>query len=157
MRATIDAYEAGADAPARAIVGLTPEDLDATPIAGTWSIRQIVVHLWESEVAAVHRMRRIAAEDLPLLIAYDESAMASRLHYESADLDLVTRMFADLRRFTAAWLRTMPAEVFPRVGIHNQRGKVSLAEMVRMYVEHLDGHMHHLRTKRSLLGKPLAG
>lgn len=155
MVEAIDAYERGAEVPASAIVGLSNEELDALPIPGTWSIRQIVVHLLESELAAVHRMRRIAAEDHPLLIAYDESALASNLRYERCDLTLVTRMFADLRRFAAAWLRTMPPEAFARAGIHNQRGKVSLGEMVRMYVAHLEGHMAHLRKKRDLLGKPL--
>ena len=155
MNDAIDAYERGAQVPARAIEGLADADVDATPIPGTWSIRQIVVHLLESELAAVHRMRRIAGENVPLLIAYDESALATNLHYERCDLTLVTRMFADLRLFTAAWLRTMPPEAFTRVGIHNQRGKISLAEMVRMYVAHLEGHMTHLRKKRDLLGKPL--
>lgn len=155
MNDVIDAYERGAETPAGAIAGLSPAELDALPIPGTWSIRQIVVHLLESELAAVHRMRRIGAEESPLLIAYDESALARGLHYERCDLALATRMFADLRRFTAAWLRTMPPEAFARVGIHNLRGKVSLGEMVGMYVAHLNGHMTHLRKKRALLGKPM--
>lgn len=155
MNDAIDAYELGAQVPARAIEGLSDADVDAIPIPGTWSIRQIVVHLLESELAAVHRMRRIAGEDVPLLIAYDESALATNLRYERCDLALVTRMFADLRVFTAAWLRSMPPAAFERVGIHNRRGKVTLGEMVQMYVAHLEGHMVHLRKKRELLGKPL--
>lgn len=155
IRAEIDRYEAGADVPRRAIQGLSAQDLDATPIPGTWTIRQIVVHLLESELAAVHRMRRIAAEERPLIIAYDESLLADRLDYAHEDVDRVCELFAILRRWNAPWLRRMPAETFGRAGVHNQRGLVTLADMVRMYVKHLDGHMVHLRKKRELLGKPL--
>jgi hypothetical protein len=59
-RTLIDRFEAGADIPLRAIAGLSPAELDAFPVPGTWSIRQIIVHLWESDLAASHRMRRIS-------------------------------------------------------------------------------------------------
>lgn len=155
-RALIDLYEAGATVPAAAIVGLSASELDALPIPGTWSIRQIIVHLWESDLAATHRMRRIVAEDVPLLIAYDETACAKHLSYEREDLTRVCRLFDDNRRMTADLLRRLPDAAFARVGIHNQRGKVSLADFVQLYVDHIRGHMVHLLRKREMLGKPLA-
>ncbi len=151
----IDQYEAGATTPAAAIVGLSPDELNAVPVPGTWSIRQIVVHLWESDTAASHRMRRIAAEDLPLIIAYDETAMADKLSYDREDLARVCRLFEENRRWTASWLRRTPESDFARAGVHNRRGKVTLSEIVGMYVDHLRGHMAHLLRKRELLGKPL--
>jgi len=152
----IAAYEARADIPARAIQGLTPEQLNAHPVPGTWSIQQIVVHLLDSDLAATHRMRRIAAEDLPLLIAYDESRMAERLAYDRADPALVAKLFELNRRFTAQWLRTLPPPAFDREGIHNQVGKFSLARLVQMYTDHVDHHLKFLRDKRAKLGAPLA-
>lgn len=152
---SIERYARGGPELTASIQGLTRDDLLAFPIPGTWSIQQIVVHLWESELAAVHRMRRIAAEDKPLLIAYDETALATHLGYEHADIRVVCRMFEDLRAFTAAWLMTLPADAFARQGVHNQRGLVTLEEMVGLYAKHVDGHMVHLRKKRELLGKPL--
>ena len=147
-RTLIDRYETGADVPARAIVGLTPEQLDAHPVPGTWSIRQIIVHLLESELAAMHRMRRIAGEELPLIIAYDESAMAANLLYEREDLGTVTDLFAALRHWNAAWLRRMPDAAFQKKGVHNQRGLLSLGEMVGMYVDHLEHHMKFVHQKK---------
>lgn len=154
-RSHIDAFEAGATIPARAIAGLTREQLNAIPIPDTWSIQQIVVHLWESDAAAVHRMRRIAAEDTPLIIAYDETALARSLFYEDEDLARICRMFEDGRRMTAALLRRLPDSSFERAGVHNQRGKVTLAQFVELYVGHLRGHMTHLLKKRAMLGAPL--
>jgi hypothetical protein len=154
-RTLIDRFEAGADVPARAIAGLSMADLDALPVPGTWSIRQIIVHLWESDLAASHRMRRIVAEETPLLIAYDETACAKHLFYEHEDMTRVCRLFDDNRRMAAGLLRRLPDSAFERVGIHNQRGKVTLGEMVSIYVDHVRGHMTHLVKKRGLLGKPL--
>lgn len=151
----ITQYEADADVPAKAIAGLSPEELDALPIPGTWSIRQIIVHLWDSDLAATHRMRRIIAEDNPLLIAYDETAAAKNLFYQHEDLTRVCRLFDDNRRMTAAMLRRLPAEAFARPGVHNQRGKVLLGDLVHLYVEHIRGHMKHLLKKREMLGKPI--
>ncbi len=154
-RTIIDRYENGSDVPARAIAGLTREQLLATPIPGTWSIQQIVVHLLESDLAATHRMRRVIGEENPLLIAYDESALARSLFYEHEDLERVCRIFADNRRMTAGVLRRLPDSAFERTGVHNLSGKVTLARFVEMYVNHLRGHMTHLLRKRELLGSPL--
>ncbi len=147
-------YEAGADALTRWAAGLSREQLLATPIAGTWSMQQLVVHMLESELAAVHRMRRIVAEETPLLIAYDETLAARNLGYDNADVAHVARLFAMLRAFAVAWLKTLPPEAFDRVGVHNQRGKVTLAAMVAMYAEHAEHHEKFAGAKRVALGVP---
>lgn len=154
-RALIDRYEAGAELLAPAIAGLSNAELDAHPIAGTWTIRQIVVHLLESELAAAHRMRRIIAEDRPLVIAYDETRMAESCFYEHEDMVRVCRMFADTRRMMSGVLRRLPDEAFARACVHNQNGLVTLARMVEMYAGHLSHHMKFLLEKRRLLGKPI--
>lgn len=151
----VDRFEAGATVPAKAIAGLTTAELNSIPVPGTWSIQQIIVHLWESDLAAVHRMRRVIAEESPLLISYDESAAAASLFYEHEDLNRVCRLFEDQRRLMAGVLRRLPEAAFARVGIHNTRGKVSLADFVNLYIEHIRGHMTHLLRKRELLGKPV--
>lgn len=145
-------YEAGTDALTRWARGLSREQLLATPIGGTWSMQQLVVHMLESELAAVHRMRRIVAEEMPLLIAYDETLAAKNLGYEKADVAQVAQLFAMLRVFTVAWLKTLPAEAFERAGVHNQRGKITLAAMVAMYAEHAEHHEKFAGAKRVALG-----
>jgi uncharacterized damage-inducible protein DinB len=156
IRGWIERYEAHARTPRQAVAGLSGAELAAFPVPGTWSVQQIVVHLLESDLAATHRMRRIAAEETPLIIAYDETAMASKLRYHEADVALVCDLFELNRRFTASWLRTVPEADFARAGVHNQSGKVTLARMVEGYVNHVEHHMQFVREKRRLLGKPLA-
>lgn len=152
VSAAIDRYASGAATPGRAIAGLSRDQLLAHPVPGTWSIQEIVVHLLDSDLAATHRMRRIAAEEQPLLIAYDETAFAKTLSYDRDDLALVCRLFEVNREFTAAFLRRLPPEAFARTGVHNQTGIRSLLDLVGAYANHVDHHMKFLLEKKKLVG-----
>jgi hypothetical protein len=155
-RSLIEQYEAGAGVPALAIRGLSSEDLDAHPVPGTWSIREIVVHLMDSDLVGSERMKRVIAMEEPSLLGYDETAFARTLGYGSTDVDLASEVFAINRRMTARILRGLPDEAFDRVGHHSERGRETLADLVEGYVGHLEHHMVFLRRKREMLGKPLA-
>ena len=154
-RTMIDEYVRGAAIPAAAIRSLTAGDLDALPVAGTWSIRQIVLHLMDSDLVAADRMKRIIAEDNPALIGFDESAFAQKLFYTDLDASAAAELFRRNRLLMAEILKRLPDSAYLRVGIHNQRGRVTLEQMVELYVRHLDHHMKFLKHKRQLLGKPL--
>lgn len=150
--ALIDRYESGADIPAQRIQGLSEAQLDALPVPGTWSIRQLVVHLYESDMIATDRMRRIAAMNRPLLIGYDQDAFIAKLHPERVDAHMAAQAFALNRHLMVAVLRTLPDEVFSRDGVHNERGLLTLRQLVEGYCEHLDGHLVHLDRKLKALG-----
>ena len=154
-RAIIDEYVRGAVIPAQAIAGLSAADLDALPVPGTWSIRQIVLHLMDSDLIAADRMKRIIAEDQPALIGFDESAFARNLFYTQLDASAAAELFRANRLLMGEILRRLPESAFVRVGMHNQRGRVTLGQLVELYVRHLDHHMKFLKHKRQLLGKPL--
>jgi len=149
--ALIDRYAQGADTPAERILGLTAAELDALPVPGAWTIRQLVVHLYESDMIAADRMRRIAAMDRPLIIAYDQDAFIERLHPERLDAQLAAQGFAVNRRLMTAVLRALPEDAFDRDGVHNERGLITLRDLVRGYCDHLDGHLVHLDRKLDVL------
>jgi hypothetical protein len=39
--------------------------------------------------------------------------------------------------------------------MHNERGRLTLGELVDLYVAHVNHHLGFIRHKRQLLGKPL--
>lgn len=157
IQSALTAYIRGADALHHAVKGLTHADLTApSPAdAGVWTIKQVVVHLWHSDLAATHRMSRIACEEKPLLIAYDETAFASALHYNEVDTETVCELFRLNRIHTHQMLERLDEACFGRQGVHNQRGLVSLEDMLNLYVDHVRHHMEFIRRKRVALGKPL--
>jgi len=156
MHPLLPRYVAGANALESAVRGLDHAEMIATPAGpdlGLWSIKQVVVHLWHSDLAATHRMCRIACEEKPLLIAYDETAFANSLHYNELDTRTVCEVFRLNRFHTAQILELLPSEAFARQGVHNQRGLVSLGDMLQIYIDHLEHHLKFIAKKRAALGK----
>jgi hypothetical protein len=154
-RTMVEQYAKGARYVVEAIKGLAREDFLAVPVPGTWSIQQIVIHLMDSDLIAADRMKRIIAEENPAIIGYDEAAFAQKLHYDKLDPFVAAEIFRQNRELMAVILRNLPDAAFNRTGLHNERGKISLKELVEMYVQHLDHHLGFLRHKRQLLGKTL--
>ena len=151
-RSMIERYAAGAGVVADAVRDVTREQALAVPIPGKWSIQQLAVHLLDSDLVATDRIKRIAAERRPLLIAYDENLWMTRLPVESFDLKKVGELFRLNRELTASMLRALPEEAFARDGVHNERGLLTLADLVAGYVEHLEHHMAFMDAKRRALG-----
>ena len=143
-RELIERYVAGGARLSEAIAGLTPAQLNAVPVPGTWSIQQIVLHMMDSDLIASDRMKRVAAEDNPTLIGYDETAFGRNLFYDQLDPHLACDIFAKNRLLTAEILKRLPPASFERAGNHNERGRVTLADLLTTYVEHLDHHLKFL-------------
>jgi uncharacterized damage-inducible protein DinB len=154
-RDLVEQYAAGADRLAQSIVGLTRDDLAARPVPGTWSIQQIVLHVMDSDLISSDRMKRVIAEETPTLIGFDETAFARALFYDALDAATAADVFAKNRRLTSEILGRVPEEAFERFGTHNERGRVTLTQLVQGMVDHLEHHLRFLREKRRLLGKPL--
>jgi uncharacterized damage-inducible protein DinB len=151
----LEKYSHGADLIRSAIKGLTPKELQAFPVPGTWSIQQIVVHMLDSDLIATHRMKRIIAEDNPLLIGYDETKFTKSLFYEKEPLEEVLTLFDLNRAQMTRIFKQLTDTAFQRHGTHNERGTVRLGELIEDYVGHVDHHLKFVKQKRELLGKPL--
>ncbi len=151
----IHQYEQGGASLAKAIEGLSPAQLSAHPADGTWSIQQIVIHLMESDAIAIDRMKRIIAEDRPLLLGYDESKFAQRLFPDEQPAADAVAVFGLSRSLFARVLRKLDAADWERDGVHNQSGLVTLAAMLENYIKHLDRHLSFIRDKRRLVAGPV--
>jgi uncharacterized damage-inducible protein DinB len=152
----VEKFAAGASMPARAINGLSKEQLNSFPVPGTWSIQQIVVHLLDSDLMASSRMKRIIAEDHPRLETYDETAFSQRLGYDKLSAQAAAEVFRLHRMLTADLLRHASPDAFKRTADHPEIGELSLGQLVRIYAHHVDHHMVFVQKKRKLLGAPPA-
>jgi len=148
----ITAYLDGPKLLRRVVAGMTRDQLKARPIAGKWSTLEVVGHLVDSEIAYVHRMRRVIAENRPLLIGYDETKFTASLNYNLRDLDAELNLFDALRTQMAFVLKNIPDIAWSRDGVHNERGIETLADLVRIEADHVVHHIRTINDKRVALG-----
>jgi len=152
----IDRYVSGAEIPAKAIAGLTRRQLNSFPIPNTWSIQQIIIHLLDSDLMASVRMKRAIAEDRPTLEVYDETAFSQRLYYDKLSATAAADLFRAHRLLTTDLLRQLPPESFNRMAVHPEIGEITVGQILRMYIHHVQHHLAFIEKKRTLLGAPLA-
>jgi uncharacterized damage-inducible protein DinB len=152
----IQHYADDTDLLRRGIAGLSYAELDARPVAGQWTIRELVWHVVDSDIILGDRMRRVIAEDRPSLIGFDESLFARRLFYWERDVAPAVTLFETNRVILADILRRLQPSDFERVGIHNEAGPLTLQQLLEKTVNHARHHHTFLAEKRTLLGKPLS-
>jgi uncharacterized damage-inducible protein DinB len=138
-----------------AAADLTPEQEQARPGPGEWSIAELVAHLVDSDLVASDRMKRVIAETDPVLLAMDETAWIKRLGSQEMPVEEGVNLFVANRRWTARVLRRCAEADFARAGQHTERGRETLADLLSTYVSHLDHHLRFLYAKRANVGVSL--
>ena len=104
----IDAYLDGPAQLRRVVSRSEHQQLEARPIPGKWSTLEVVCHLVDSEQAWCHRMKRVIAEEKPLLIGYDESRFTASLDYHRHDVKSELALLDGMRLQMALILRGLP-------------------------------------------------
>jgi len=155
-RSKIDAYAAGGGELVKAYEGLSTAHLHTRFADGSWTLHQNAIHLLDSDLIGSDRMKRIACMELPLLVGYDETGFSRLPGSEQLNPFAACELFQKNRAMTATILRALPDATFLRAGIHTENGKVTLAEMVDKYTNHLRHHLVFIAKKRTILEGQLA-
>lgn len=143
-RALIDRYREGPQVVADALAGATDADLDRDPGGGEWSARQVAHHLADSEATSYIRLRRLVAEDDPVIAAYDENLFARHLHYDrpvAASLDVLRAV----RAASAELLDVLTEDEWSRSGTHTDDGPYSVETWLENYAAHAHDHADQIR------------
>ena len=148
----IDNYLAGPRSLRQAVAGLSREQLLARPVAGKWSTLEVVCHLTDFEPIMADRMKRVIAEEKPQLIGADENRFAATLAYHERDVEEELAIMERTRSQMARILRTLPPEALQRVGVHNERGPLSLQNLLTTAINHIPHHVKFIQEKRQALG-----
>jgi uncharacterized damage-inducible protein DinB len=133
---------------ARLIRGVPASKLRKRPAPGKWSVAQIIAHLADSEIARSWRMRQILAAPATPIQAFDQDAWVATGHYEKRDPRKSIELFRMLREANLALLKSISPEQWNHHGMHEERGKETIAHMVRLFAGH---DINHLRQIESIL------
>jgi hypothetical protein len=128
--------------------GLSDDELDRKSADG-WSARQIVHHLADSEMTSAIRLRRLLAEERPVIQGYDEELFSRRLHYDrpiAASLEALRAA----RMTSAEIVAAIGEDEWARAGTHSESGAYSVEDWLNIYAAH--AHEHAEQIKRAVNG-----
>lgn len=146
-------YKRGPLALKKALTGLTAKDLDAHPIKGEWSVREIVCHLADGEQISAVRLRRLLVEDSPLLPGYDAAAYAKKERYDKIPLPVALAAFESARGMSFAVLNNISPADWKRAGTHSEYGPYSVERWLQANANHVINHIKQIMEVREAMGK----
>ena len=143
----VQQYKDGVAKVREALAGATDRELDARPAPDKWTAREIVHHLADSEMTSAIRLRRLIAEDKPVIVGYDQEEFTRRLHYDRP-VEASMRAFAAARETTGELLDRLSEAEWAREGTHSESGHYSVAIWLEIYATHAHGHADQIRRAR---------
>jgi hypothetical protein len=143
--ALVARYRDGAGAFRDAVADVTERELDERAIEGEWTVREIAHHLADSELTSAVRLRRLIAEDGPVIQGYDETAFVRRLHVTERPIASSIDAAAAARASTLTILEALTQDEWARAGTHTDEGAYSVEEWLVSYANHPWDHAEQAR------------
>jgi hypothetical protein len=145
----LERYRTGTSDVEDALAGITDGELDRRPAeADAWTPREVAHHLADSEAMAFIRLRRLIAEDDPLIAGYDEPEWARRLHYDRPIAPSIA-VLAAVRTASLQLLASLTDAEWSRAGTHSDSGPYSVMDWLRIYADHSHDHADQIRAARA--------
>jgi uncharacterized damage-inducible protein DinB len=117
-----------------------------SPEPGKWSISEIVAHLADTELVSAFRFRAIAGgEDGVPIIGYDQNVWAEAGNYRAAKIGDSLKTFFTLREANLRYLQALPESAWNKYGLHSERGRETLRELVVLVAGHDLNHIGQIK------------
>lgn len=132
--------------------GLSHQSLRRRVMPVEFSVLETICHLRDIECDAYEvRIRRILAEDNPMLDDIDGAQLAVERDYNNQNVFAALRSFSVARTRNVEILSNLTADECSRSGNLENTGKVSLVQLVGMIREHDQSHLEELEVIRRRL------
>lgn len=120
------------------------EEPRAMPTEDEWGPAQILAHLRASNFILASRVYMILARVKPPLPAFDERRWAEVAGYARRDVSASLQAYTLLRDELVAMVRTQASDAWVHIGMHEQRGPVTLMDAIVGLVDHEEEHCMQL-------------
>lgn len=120
--------------------------LSHSPGPGKWSVQEIVAHLGDAELVSGFRFRLIAGSDDGVPIqGYDQDRWAATGNYRTVPIEQSLKSFTALREMNVRFLKSLPASAWEKYGLHSERGRETLRDLVTLLAGHDLNHLSQIR------------
>ena len=116
--------------------------LKRRPAPGKWSIAEILAHLAEADLVIGYRIRMILGSPGTPIQAFDQDVWARR--YRTLDARQSLEMLCALRASNLTLLRSLKPRQWKQYGMHQERGKETVARIAEMFAGHDLNHLKQI-------------
>jgi DinB family protein len=145
IRSTVEALARTPERVKQLVGDLDERQLRHKPSPERFSVTEIVLHLRDLDVEGYAvRVRRMLAEERPVLVDVDGQRLAQERKYNEQALAPALQEFAASRRASVAFLRTVVKRDLTRKAQLEPLGTVTLAQLLDRWREHDQEHLVEL-------------
>jgi len=124
-------------------------ELHQSPGKGEWSAAYVIHHLADSDAHFLVRFLNVLAVDRPAIVPFDEESFPVALAYENRSVAISLESIDASRAHLVDILNNVDESAWGRVGIHAERGEMTLSAILQLTTNHRTGHIEQLQ---NLLG-----
>jgi hypothetical protein len=106
---------------------------------------EVCCHLRDSLEIDGERIRRMLGEDDALLRGYDQEALARERNYQNESMPPVLTALRAFSGGLAYVLENLADEEWQRMGRHEERGPMSIAQYAQLVADHVREHVKQIR------------
>jgi len=129
-----------------------PEAWAHRPRPGVWAPVEVLAHLADTELFHGTRLRLMITNERPFLQPFEGARLAERAGYLEWPPQLALERFTTRRAETLELLSGCTANELDRVGMHEKRGEMSVADLVALMLSHDTDHVGQMRERLGLAG-----
>ena len=126
--------------------GVDPSRTTTGYAPGKWSIRDIVLHMADTERVMGYRALHIARADVTPLPSFDENAWTPMAGANARSMESLLAEFEATRRSTVAMLEGLPPEAWTRIGTASGK-PVSVRALAWIIAGHERHHLAIIRER----------
>ncbi len=105
----------------------------------------MLLHIKDSETVAYDRIRRIIAEERPILWYFEQDMWQKNLEYMKQDITLAKNVFLSTRESIIETVEMHLKKQGKKEGVHSRSGVLSLKNQIEFLIRHADKHIKHLK------------
>jgi uncharacterized damage-inducible protein DinB len=138
---------------AKLVKGLDAKGWKRSYGLGKWTIRQIVAHLRDCELAYGVRWRMMISEPDPTLTPFDQDCWASATNYARQDAKQALETLKLLRATNLEMVKLAGKAALARTGNHGEYGTINVGQYLRHMLAHDRNHLGQIEQARAVSGR----
>lgn len=123
---------------------LSEEELSKTYREGSWTVRQLVHHIADSQLNMYQRLKLALTDENPRVPAFDEEKWAIQPDTE-LPVEISIKLLEGLNERIVYLGQSLTEEQLDRTFVHQENGEITVATKVAKLAWHEEHHLAHIK------------